>query len=65
METIPFKGWITFEDALRVERLLVPRKLWSVSGVTTIIIVAAIAVKVMSIDAPWMFVVLFLAIWVL
>jgi hypothetical protein len=64
METIPFKGWITFEDALRVERLLVPRKIWSVSGVTTILVVAAIAVKVMAIDTSWPFTVLFLVITV-
>ena len=62
MEPIPFKGWINFEDTLRVERLLVQRKIWSVSGITTIIVVAAIAVKVMSVDTSWPFAVLFLAI---
>ncbi len=62
MEPIPFKGWITFEDALRVEHLLVPRKIWSVSGVTTILVTATIAIKVMDIDTSWPFTVLFLVI---
>ena len=62
IEEIPFKGWITFEDALRVERLLNPRKFWSVSGITTIAVVAAIALNVMAIETSWPFTVLFLAI---
>ena len=61
-QTIQFKGWITFEDALRVERLLVPRKFWSVSGVTTILLMAAIAVTVISIQTSLPFTILFLAI---
>jgi len=61
-EEIQFKGWITFEDALRVERLLTPRKFWSVSGVTTIAVMAAIAVNVMRIQTSWPFTVLFLLI---
>ena len=61
-DTIQFKGWITFDDALRVERLLVPRKFWSFSGVTTIAVIAAIAVNVIAIQTSWPFTVLFLAI---
>lgn len=61
-QTIQFKGWITFEDALRVERLLIPRKFWSVSGVTTIALMVAIAVTVMSIQTSLPFTILFLLI---
>lgn len=59
---IQFKGWITFDDALRVERLLLPRKFWSVSGVTIIAVIAAIALNVMAIQTSWPFTVLFLLI---
>ena len=62
IEPIPFKGWINFEDALRVERIILPRKIWSISGVTTIIVVAAIAVNVMAIDTSWPYTFLFLGI---
>jgi hypothetical protein len=48
--TIRFKGWITFEDALRVERLLIPQKIWSVTGVTTIALMVAIGITGMSIS---------------
>ncbi len=61
-EEIQFKGWITFEDALRVERLLIPRKFWSVSGVTTIAVMVAIALNVMRIQTSWPFTILFLLI---
>jgi hypothetical protein len=61
-QTIQFKGWITFEDAMRVERLLIPRKYWSFSGITTIALLAAIAVTVMSIQTSFLFTILFLVI---
>ncbi len=62
MNEVQFTGWITFDDALRVERLLIPRKFWSVSGVTTIVIMAAIALNVMRIETSWPFTLLFLLI---
>ncbi|MFO1492467.1 MAG: hypothetical protein U1F77_09130 [Kiritimatiellia bacterium] len=62
MNEVQFKGWITFDDALRAERLLMPRKFWSVSGFTTIAVMAAIAFNVTRIQKSWSFTVLFLFI---
>ena len=61
MNSVQFKGWITFDDALRVEKLLAPRKLWSASGLVIIALMATIAVNVIAMQTSWLFTILFLA----
>ena len=60
MNTVPFKGWITFDDAIRIEKILVPRKIWSVSGLVTIAVMASIAVNVIAMQSSWLFTIIFL-----
>ena len=60
MNSVQFKGWITFDDALRVEKILAPRKLWSASGLITIAVMATIAVNVIAIQSSWLFTIIFL-----
>lgn len=53
-DVVQFKGWITFEDAIRLEKLVCPRKIRSVSGVFTIKILVTIAVVVIGMKTSWL-----------
>jgi hypothetical protein len=63
-EDILFSGQVTFDDAVKARRLINPKKLFSVSGTPTLLIILAITVRICAamIHAGSLFVIGILAI---